>query len=229
MPILTYHRVHRYATEPVKSIPDLTIEPASFDAQMAAISRAGYHAITQRQLYGALFRHARLPARPVLLTVDDGYADDAERILPALRRRRLVATFYVITRRLGQPGFLTAAQVRQLERAGMDVGAHTRTHVTLPALAPPALRSEVSGSQSDLQRVLGHPVPWFAYPFGAYDAAVVRAVRGAGFVLAVTTRGGTLQSGDRALTLPRVHVGRSTTVAVILGCLRAPAACAGGA
>src|SRR5207245_69006 len=50
IPILTYHRVHRYATELKKSQPDLTVEPEAFSAQMAALKRAGYETITQRQL-----------------------------------------------------------------------------------------------------------------------------------------------------------------------------------
>jgi peptidoglycan/xylan/chitin deacetylase (PgdA/CDA1 family) len=216
VPILTYHRVHVYATELTKSQPDLTVEPTAFDAEMAALDRAGYRTISQRQLFDALYRGAALPRKPVLVSVDDGYVDDVTQILPVLRRHHMVATFYVITRRVHEPGFVTARQIRELEAAGMDVGAHTRTHANLPALVAPALASEVAGSQADLRSILGHPVYWFAYPYGAFNPAVEREVRRAGFLLAVTTMGGTSASTARPLEIPRIHVGRSATAASVV-------------
>src|SRR5437763_493252 len=83
-------------------------------------------------------------------------------------------------RRVHEPGFVDSRQIRELEAAGMDVGAHTRTHANLPALPAAALRAEVQGSAQDLRRTLGHPVYWFAYPYGAFDARVEQAVRHAG-------------------------------------------------
>jgi peptidoglycan/xylan/chitin deacetylase (PgdA/CDA1 family) len=216
VPILTYHRVHVYATELTKSTPDLTIEPSVFAAEIAALDRHGYHAISQGQLYEALFEGRALPPKPVLISVDDGYVDGLEEILPVLRRHHMIATFYIITGRFHEPGFLTAGQVRRLDAAGMDIGAHTRTHVSLPALSGAALISQVAGSRHDLERVLGHPVDFFAYPYGVFTPAVVSAVRRAGFVLAVTTQGGTRESSLAPLTMPRIHVGRAMSPASVL-------------
>jgi len=220
VPILTYHRVHEYATELTKSQPDLTIEPPVFRAEMAAIHGAGYTTISQRQLFDALYRGAALPRRPLIISVDDGYVDDVTQILPVLRRYRMTATFYVITGRVREAGFLTIREIQELAAAGMDIGAHTRTHPNLPALPAAALRSEVDGSAVDLRRILGHPVYWFAYPYGAFDARVLKAVRRAGFLLAVTTRGGTAASTTAPLEIPRIHVGRAATAQTVLGLLR---------
>src|SRR5438132_68074 len=145
-------------------------------------------------------------------------------ILPVLRQYRMTATFYVITGRTHEQGFLNPDQIRQLEAAGMDIGAHTRTHVSLPALPPAALRSEVDGSAGDLRGILGHPVYWFAYPYGAFNDAVVREVRRAGFLLAVTTRAGETASTDAPLEIPRIHVGRAATASTVLGLLGGGAA-----
>jgi peptidoglycan/xylan/chitin deacetylase (PgdA/CDA1 family) len=216
VPILTYHRVHTYATELTKSQPDLTVEPDAFRTQMQALDRAGYTTITERRLFDALYRGAALPRKPVIVSVDDGYVDDVTQILPVLRRLKMVATFYVITRRTHEAGFLSARQIRELEAAGMDIGAHTRTHANLPALPLAALNGEVEGSAQDLRRILGHPVYWFAYPFGAHDARVVAAVRRAGFLLAVTTQGGATASSTAPLEIPRIHVGRSATARSVL-------------
>jgi peptidoglycan/xylan/chitin deacetylase (PgdA/CDA1 family) len=230
VPILTYHRVHVLATEFKQSIPDETVEPSVFAAEIAALDRAGYHSITQAQLYGALFRGAALPARPVLITVDDGYVDDVKQILPVLRAHRMVATFYIITARFHEQGFLNPTEVRRLDAAGMDIGAHTRTHADLPLLGAAQMRAEIEGSRRDLQRVLGHFVYFFAYPYGAENPAVVDAVRQAGFSLAVTTQGGTQESSLSSLTMPRIHIGRSSTPQSILACMSAAAGsgCGGG-
>ena len=227
VPILTYHRVHVWATELTKSVPDLTVEPQEFAAQMAALARAGYHTVSQRQLFEALYRGAALPPKPVLISVDDGYEDDVTQILPVLQREHMVATFYVVTGRFHEPGFLTAAQVRELDAAGMDVGDHTRHHVALPALGSALLESEVAGSRRDLESGLGHPVYWFAYPFGELDAATVAAVRQAGYLLAATTRSGTVESTAAPLEMPRIHVGRAATVAGVLGFVAGASAPAG--
>jgi peptidoglycan/xylan/chitin deacetylase (PgdA/CDA1 family) len=216
VPILTYHRVHDWATELTKSVPDLTVQPDEFAAQMAALAQRGYHAITQRQLFEALYRGDPLPPKPVLISVDDGYVDDVTQILPVLQREHMVATFYVVTGRMHEQGFLDAAQIRELDAAGMDVGAHTRHHVALPQLGPAELDSEVAGSRRDVEQVLGHPVYWFAYPFGELDPATVDAVRRAGFLLAATTRSGTRESTLAPLEMPRIHVGRAATVAAVL-------------
>lgn len=227
VPILTWHRVHLFATELTKSIPDETVEPGVFSGEIAALAGHGYHAISQMQLYDALFHGAPLPAKPVLLSVDDGYIDDVNQILPVLEAHHMVATFYIISGRFHEPGFLNATQVRRLDLAGMDIGAHTRTHVPLNAVPTGEMKNQILGSRDDLQRALGHPVQWFAYPFGAYSAAVVDEVRRAGFVLAVTTNGGALESSQAPLTMPRIHVGRTETPAGLLACMASPA-CGGG-
>lgn len=216
VPVLTYHRVH---TMPAVGQPDLIVDPATFTAQLRALHASGYHTIHQWQLFDALYKGTSLPPKPVIISVDDGYVDDVNTILPDLRRLHMVATFFVITGRTAEPGFLDAAQIRELDWAGMDVGDHTAHHVDLAELTGAQLRSETAGSRQALQSILGHPVYFFAYPFGAYDAAAVSAVRAAGFTLAYTTAGGTTESTAAPLTMPRIHVGRAQTPAGLVSLL----------
>ncbi len=208
VPVLTYHRV---ASLPAVGQLDLIVDPVNFAAELAALRRGGYHTITQAQLFDALYRGAPLPPKPVLISVDDGYIDDVRTILPDLERQHMVATFFVITGRMNEPGFLDAAAIRQLDRAGMDVGDHTAHHVDLRLLTSTELRSETTGSRQVLQRVLGHPVYFFAYPFGDYNDSVLQAVHTAGFTMAYTTQAGTAETTTAPLTMPRIHVGRSET------------------
>jgi peptidoglycan/xylan/chitin deacetylase (PgdA/CDA1 family) len=213
VPVLTYHRV---APLSAVGLTDLKVDPANFVAELAALNEAGYHTIHQAQLFDALYKGAALPPKPIVISVDDGYVDDVTRILPALKRYRMVATFFVITGRTTEPGFLSAAQIRQLDQAGMDVGDHTAHHLDLRALTPSELQSETAGSRHALDRILGHPVYFFAYPFGAFNDSVVTAVKDAGFSMAYTTAGGDSESTSAPLTMPRIHVGRAETPSGLL-------------
>jgi peptidoglycan/xylan/chitin deacetylase (PgdA/CDA1 family) len=85
-------------------------------------------------------------------------------------------------------------------------------HVELPTLSDGAALAELRDSRALLERKLGHPVQWFAYPAGAEDARVVALVRQAGYVLAVTTRPGTSQDASNPLELHRYEVLDSTGV-----------------
>jgi len=213
VPVLTYHRV-----VPVSAAGqlDLKVDPANFAAELAALHGAGYHPISQAQLFNALYHGASLPPKPIMLSFDDGYIDDVRTILPDLERYHWIGTFFVITGRMNEPGFLDADQMRQLDRAGMDVEDHTAHHVDLRLLTPAELAVETAGSRRVLQRTLGHFVYSFAYPFGAFDGTVVAAVRAAGFTMAFTTAGGARESTTAPLTMPRVHVGRAQTPSGLL-------------
>ena len=208
VPVLTYHRV---APLSAVGLTDLKVDPANFVAELGALQQNGYHAISQTQLFDALYKGASLPTKPIIISVDDGYVDDVTRILPALKRFHMVATFFVITGRMTEPGFLNADQIRELDHAGMDVGDHSAHHVDLRLLTPTELRVETAGSRSVLEHVLGHPVYFFAYPFGYYNDAVVAAVKAAGYSMAFTTAGGDTESTSAPLLMPRLHVGRAET------------------
>ena len=214
VPVLTYHRV---APLSAVGITDLKVEPSTFVAELAALKAHGYHTIHQWQLFDALYKGDALPAKPVIISVDDGYVDDVRTILPALERFHMVGTFFVITGRMTEPGFLSADQIRQLDEAGMDVGDHTAHHVDLRLLTASQLHTEIAGSRHVLERVLGHPVYVFAYPFGAFNDAVLSALKSAGFTMAYTTAGGTTESSSEPLTMPRIHVGRAETPDGVLG------------
>jgi peptidoglycan/xylan/chitin deacetylase (PgdA/CDA1 family) len=192
-------------------LTDLKVDPANFVAELGALQQNGYHTITQTQLFDALYKGAPLPPKPIIISVDDGYVDDVTQILPALKRFHMVATFFVITGRMTEPGFLNADQIRELDRAGMDIGDHSAHHVDLRLITPSELRMETAGSRSVLEHVIGHPVYFFAYPFGYYNDAVVAAVKAAGYSMAYTTAGGTTESTSSPLLFPRIHVGRAET------------------
>jgi peptidoglycan/xylan/chitin deacetylase (PgdA/CDA1 family) len=215
VPILMYHRIdlHQPGLPPITL--RLTVDPADFSAQMRWLVSHGFHTITQRQLFDALERGARLPPKPVLITFDDGYRDVLGKALPVLRRLHLRATAYVITGRIsgGDSSFLTWGMLSRLDRGGVDIGSHTVSHVELPTLSDGQALAQLVRSRNDLERHLGHPVQWFSYPAGRHDARTVALVRRAGYVLAVTTDPGARQDARDPLELHRYEVLDTTGVA----------------
>ncbi len=171
VPILMYHRID-YLKPTLPSITrSLTVDPSDFAAQMRWLHGHGYHTITQLQLFNALERGVRLPARPVLLTFDDGYRDVFGKAMPVLRKLRMHATAYVITDRISgpDPSFLTWGMLAGLEKRGFDIGSHTVHHVELPNVAAATATAELVDSRLALEQHLGHPVQWLSYPAGRFD------------------------------------------------------------
>jgi len=214
IPVLMYHRV-------IASIPntpngrEFIVPPAKFDAQMDWLQQQGYHPITQTTLLRALADDGKLPDKPIVITVDDGYTDGVHDILHGLvtRTRHWPATFFIITGRIGKGQFLSWPDLRLLESEGMDIGSHTVFHTPLAQLTPAQRWFELTGSRATLEAGLGHPVYWFAYPHGSIDASAQAAVAKAGYLLAYTTVPGAWLDLSQRVALPRIIVPGTETLA----------------
>lgn len=208
VPILYYHYIRVIVPSPQNLLSfDLSISPMLFAEQMALLHVEGAHPITLATLMSALAGKVSLPAHPVVLTFDDGYADFATAVQPVMARYGFVATDYVVSGFLNRPRYMTAAQVRQMDADGMVIGSHTVHHVDLAAIPLAAARTEIDGGKATLEKLLGHPVLDFAYPYGGFNAAVVQLVQQAGFRDAVTTLYGSVQSLSEPLVFRRIEIG----------------------
>ena len=107
---------------------------------------------------------------------------------------------------------LTVPQVRVLAQDGWEIDAHSLTHPDLTTLDSAELRRQVAGSRVWIRRHVRVPVEFFCYPAGRYDAAVLRAVRTAGFRGATTTVPGDASPRDGFFTLDRWRVYRSDSL-----------------
>ncbi|HSH31454.1 MAG TPA: polysaccharide deacetylase family protein, partial [Candidatus Saccharimonadales bacterium] len=179
-----------------------------------------YHAIDFDQLTLALKHGAPLPPKPVIITFDDGFANQL-RGFELLQKYQTKATFYIVTggegsryciganRRAGLPcgdAYLNWDEIRRLDSSGLvTIGAHTIDHVALASRSAAEQQRQIIGSKTEIEAQLGHPIRHFAYPAGSYNADVMTAVRAAGFATAVTTRPGTTQAADKLYELTRVR------------------------
>lgn len=213
LPILMYHRIDTLKPTLPAITLRLTVAPSEFAAQMTWLARHGYHAVSQLQAFDALEYGKPLPAKPFMITFDDGYRDVLGKASPVLERLRMPATEYVITDRMHDPSFLNWGNLFALEQRGFTIGSHTVTHVDLTALPSSDAFAQLRNSRLALQQHLHRQVPWFAYPAGRFDASVVALARRAGYVLAVTTQPGSAQSAQHPLELHRFEVLDSTSIA----------------
>jgi peptidoglycan/xylan/chitin deacetylase (PgdA/CDA1 family) len=216
VPILMYHHI---APAPAGvRLPALWVSPAAFAAHVRALRAAGYRAVTLGRVWDAWHGRARLPRRPVVLSFDDGYADQVAAALPVLRRERWPGVLNLTLDFL--PAMGGAPAVRRLLDAGWELGSHAITHADLRTLGPVALREEVAGSRARIRELFGIAPRFFCYPFGRVDGTVAAAVGRAGYLAATTTRAAFATPRD-PLRLPRVQVSRGESGADLLRRLRA--------
>jgi peptidoglycan/xylan/chitin deacetylase (PgdA/CDA1 family) len=202
VPILMYHVLG--VPGPTAPHPQLFVKPSDFAAQMRWLGRHGYHGVTLDHVYRNWHYGIALPARPVVVSFDDGYERDYAVAMPALQRSGWPGVLDLVVRNV-VPGDLPAPQVRALIAAGWEIDAHSITHPDLTTPGPAQLQWEVAGSRAILQRRFGQPVDFFCYPLGRYDRAVVPAVRKAGYFGATTVEAG-LAVRSEPFTLKRIRV-----------------------
>lgn len=158
----------------------------------------------------------------LVITFDDGYADNEEVAAAELRERGFPATFFVATGWIGSeevpwwdeehgvvPRWMTWDQVRALQRGGFDVGAHTMHHVDLGEVGGEEAHREIVGSRERLERELGRPVLHFSYPYGRahqITEANRKRVEDAGFRCCLSAFGGTVAPGADPMRLRRTAV-----------------------
>jgi peptidoglycan/xylan/chitin deacetylase (PgdA/CDA1 family) len=206
VPILMYHYVRVNPDGRDRMGFALSVTPTDFAAQMDWLAGSGYHTITTEDLHAYLSGTRGLPSKPVILTFDDGYADFYTTALPILRSHGFSADAYIVSGFVGRPGYMTAAQIREADRSGIEIGAHTVNHADLVRTSISGVRSEVGDSKRLLETLLGHPVLSFCYPSGKFNAAVASEVAAAGFHSATTTRFGYWHSLADRYTWTRVRV-----------------------
>jgi peptidoglycan/xylan/chitin deacetylase (PgdA/CDA1 family) len=218
IPILMYHNIG-VPPEGAK-LRNLYVRKSAFARQMWMLRMLGYRGLSMSAAMPYL--RGEKQGRVAAITFDDGYLDTLEAALPILQKNHFSASCYVISQRTGQynewdstqlnvrKALMNDEQIRLWHQAGMEVGAHSRTHPRLTSCTDEQLRDEIAGSKTDLEKLIGQPVTQFCYPYGDLDERVVKATRAAGFEAATTVQRGRVRAGDDPLLYRRILVSGST-------------------
>ena len=212
VPILMYHHIGDLPIDATELQTTWTVTPKNFDAQMQWLAHSGFRSISMAQLVTHLKNRQPLPAKPVIISFDDGWEEQFSTAFPIMTRYGLSGTFFVYTQPLDHSQYMTWAQVQALAAGGMDIQSHSITHPHLRTMAPDAAYKEIAESKATLEKRLGKPVVAFCYPFGEYNNAIVEMVKRAGYESAVTLASGYRQRADELYTLHRIRVSYHDTL-----------------
>ena len=216
IPILMYHAVH--VMDPSEaSNANLIVDPDLFEAQIKALSKAGYYFLTPEEAYKAFTENA-LPAKKVVwLTFDDGNEDFYTIAYPILKKYKAKATNNVITGfvKKGNAGNLTVKQMKEMMAHGMSFQSHTVNHPDLSTTDKATQKVELTDSIDFLENKLNTKVNTIAYPSGRYNQTTLDLAKKT-YKLGLTTNEGLASAKDGLLSLNRVRILPTTTAKGLL-------------
>lgn len=203
--IFNYHRVAPHV--PGLPKPTINVTPGQLRQHLAGLQARGY---VIRPL-SEMVRHHRLgtnpPPRSVVLTFDDGFASVYEQAWPILREFNAPATLFLCTAYLGNEepfpfdGWgldhrqrapaaswrpLRVDECHEMLSSGLvELGAHTHTHQDFRA-RPADFAADVRQNVAELKSLFGVEHVPLAFPYGAYNEALLDEARQAGVSCALT-------------------------------------------
>lgn len=213
--IVLFHRVNdAYPNDP------LTYTSAEFEAFIRFFGRY-FKVVPLTEILQRLESGHELRSR-LAITFDDGYRGNLTIAAPILERNGQRACFFVTTKWIGgnhqpwwdaekgiQTVWMSWDQVRELRKAGHEIGLHTQTHPNLGEISPDETRRELVGAIAQLDAELGQHSGLFAYPFGGrknMSAANQNVVEQVGLRCSLSAFGGTVRPGDDPLKLRRITI-----------------------
>jgi peptidoglycan/xylan/chitin deacetylase (PgdA/CDA1 family) len=238
VPVLMYHSI---SERPPPETAPLAVRPGAFADQMALLKDRGFTPISFSALAVIIGRaggvqadtttrpgshdHGEvrgMPAKPVVITFDDGYADFHRHALPVLDDLGFAATVFVTTGWLADAGadaagrpldrMLSWSQTREAAAHGIEMGGHSHSHPQLDQLPDGELRDELIRNKELLEDRLGRDVTSMAYPYGYSSARVRRAVRASGYQTACAVANDLAADRHDLLAIPRLTVRWSTSL-----------------
>jgi len=180
VPIIMYHDIL-----PEKQV-FFDVTPTEFEDALKLIQQKGLTPISVDQLVTHLSTGMPLPAKPILLTFDDGYAGHYTYVYPLLKKYGYPALFAIYTakvdKKLGRSS-LTWQQIREMAADPLiTIASHSVTHPhDLTTLSDGELRNEIVESKRILETQLNIPIHYFVYPEGKYDERTQDMIQLAGY------------------------------------------------
>ena len=175
VPVLMYHLVGPFPDRALYSSQysysldyGLTVPPAQFSAEMQYLVAHGYQAISLYRLADYLLYGLPLPSRPVVITFDDGFANEYQYALPVLEADGLTATFFpcsgLIGVKNGQEEYMSAVELGSLAQMGFGVQDHTYNDGTVLWGQPRSIVQELAGTSARvLEAITAQPIQFIAY------------------------------------------------------------------
>ena len=219
VPILLYHDVQ---PEGWTSGGDPLLEPyllpvAVFERQMDYLVAQGYQGISLERFLNIRERDPEALARTVALIFDDGWEGQFRYALPILKASGFSATFFIIVGRIGQEGYMSWADLKNLIAHGMEVGSHTMTHPCPTELTEAELFAELADSKAALEAGLNQRINALSSPTGFFNSLMPRLARRAGYRCLCVSRVSLNGPYTDPLALKRIGIKRDQSLETFAG------------
>lgn len=229
IPILLYHSIDDRAAAGFKP---WTIGRAQFADHLDLLGGLGYHALSVTDLMNFMLAGKPEPEGTVELTFDDGLTDFSTNAWPQLKSRGLSATVYVTAGLVvgrsdwlaplgaGSLPMLNSEGIRKLADDGVEIVAHSMTHLQMDCVCAAVARWEIVDSKHTLESILDRRVDAFAYPHGYHTRAIKKMVSDAGYTSAAAVRNASSHDQEDRFSLACVTVTSDYTLDMIERVLR---------
>lgn len=198
LPILCYHAIKKNP----KSMWEIGIN--DFDMQMNYLFQNQYKTVSLQDVKKWLYQGNPLPPKAILLTFDDWDESHYEIAFPILKKYNFVATFNVVSKRIGDP--TSIERLTEVIAYGCSVASHSVSHFSLVMMNAKKMQQELTKSKADIERLTNTSVDFFCYPFGNFNKAVIDALKKAGYAGALTTVPGKNYENTAPFELRRILV-----------------------
>lgn len=214
IPIIAYHKV-----SDVTEIGLTTVSPIKFEQQLNIINSLGFEPITFKDIEIG----GNLPAKPIIITFDDGYESVYDIALPILEKFGYKAVVYIITDFIGKHStweavsfqqkymHLSLSQIRILQKKGYEIASHGKSHKYLPIMSNKEVYSELTDSKMYLEEQIGERIISFCYPYGRSCKRVREIVGQTGYKFATQNLSLSKSSNNNPLSLQRRSIYASDT------------------
>jgi peptidoglycan/xylan/chitin deacetylase (PgdA/CDA1 family) len=202
VPVFAYHRFgdDRY--------PSTNISEEVFEEQLKYLEANNYTVLTLRAAYDRI-KEGTLPEKAVVLTVDDGYLSFYENAVPLLQKYDMPATLFVNTEYVGGKDFMDWQQLREVSKAGIEIGNHSHAHPHFLNQLHPVknFHKDTQEAEKLFEKGLGTVPGAYSFPYGEYNRELAEAARKAGFYAATAQRSGVMHAEGNNYAIPRFPMG----------------------
>ena len=209
VPILCYHRFADTCDS------NLCISTQSFISQLEYLKQNGFQVITLAQLNDFLEYKKAIPAKSVVITMDDAYRSIYDIAFPLLKKYGYRATLFVYTDFVQATSIaMTWDQLREMKADGFEIGSHSITHADLTLKKDDEtdegfqvrIRHELVESKKIIDKNLNQNTLFFAYPYGSYNQLTVQLSQETGYKLGLGIQNGSNPFFADPLTLKRNQI-----------------------
>lgn len=202
IPIITYHHIQDQLG---KYPADLSLPTANLLAQLDYLVVNKIETLTFHDLKAISEAKKSVSGKSVILAFDDGYADQYQ-AAQHLNGKGLKGVFFIITEKIGTPGYLDWRQVKKMRTWGMEIGSHGVKSANLIGSTEFFVKDELERSKRVIELELGESIISFAYPSGRYNSVVLELTRKAGYTFARSIESGSQYKSTQFLKLPTLRV-----------------------